>query len=95
MHCDPVIRLSIDSLPDYMVTNQTIYTQPEIISNEIDSFKFCVTAHNLGKAIYDSVFVEIIRTYPDNTTETYIKRIRTPFLKIQLYLQYPPTLLLA
>ncbi|HHW59800.1 MAG: C25 family cysteine peptidase [Bacteroidales bacterium] len=95
LHCDPVIRLSIDSLPDYMVTNQTIYTQPEIISNEIDSFKFCVTAHNLGKAIYDSVFVEIIRTYPDNTTETYIKRIRTPFFKDTIIFTIPTNPLIS
>ena len=89
LHCDPAIRLGIDSLPDYMLNNQRVFTQPNIISNEIDSFKLFVVTHNLGKAINDSIFLEIIRDFPDNTSENYIKRIAAPYYQDTIIFTIP------
>ena len=68
IHGDPSLKLNGQDKPDYTIEEPLININPTFISVAEDNFQLKVKMVNLGKAVDDSVRVEIIRTYPDNTT---------------------------
>lgn len=75
LHGDPVIRINPHILPDYVVIPESISFQPAFVTTETDSFDVVIVAKNTGKAISDNFAVELTRTFPDNTSETFEKLI--------------------
>ncbi len=71
LHGDPAIVLNAHLHPDYEITTSTISTTPEIVTTAIDSFVLEIEIFNYGKAINDSLGVEVIRTYPDFSSDVY------------------------
>jgi len=78
LHGDPALKINSHPKPDYKITPENIYFTPKNVSTEMDSFKVNVVATNIGKAIKDSIFVELNRTFPDGTVDSSIKRISAP-----------------
>ncbi len=78
LHGDPVIVINSHLKPDYVISPPQITFEPTIVSTEIDSFQVHIIAKNIGKAINESMVVELQRELPDNTTETYLSLINTP-----------------
>ncbi len=68
LHGDPAIKLNVQPKPDYVIEEQLIKVDPAFISVAEDSFYLKIKVVNLGKAIGDSVRLEIKRRYPDGST---------------------------
>jgi hypothetical protein len=74
-HGDPALKL--DQGPtDYDVEASTVQINPAFISISSTTFNVKATFYNLGKAVKDSVVVQVTRTYPNGqTTVLYSKKI--------------------
>jgi len=68
LHGDPAIKLNVQPKPDYVIEEQLIKVDPAFISVAEDSFKLKIKVVNLGKAIGDSVRIEVKRRYPDGSS---------------------------
>ncbi len=77
---DPAMKLNSFDKPDYVIEDQLVKVNPEFISVAENSFRVDAKFMNLGKAVSDSITIEVKRTYPNNTTEV-IKRQRIPGIR--------------
>jgi Peptidase family C25/CARDB len=74
---DPALRLNSQPKPDYVVEEPMVRISPTFISVAEDHFNMSAAFKNLGKAVNDSITIEVKRQYPDNSIATiYRKRIR-------------------
>jgi hypothetical protein len=89
LHGDPAVVLNAHDKADYMVDSRSIFFTPKEVTTEIDSFAVNIVATNLGKAFRDSMFVSLERRFPDGTTETLLRKVRTPFFKDTLTIMMP------
>ena len=78
LHGDPSVKLPAEANPDYKVTNNSIYFDQK---SDVDSITVYVEITNIGRAIKDSIFTELIRTFPAGETQTYLIRHRAPKYK--------------
>ncbi len=77
LHGDPSLKLNNFSKPEYMISEQNIRFTPSVITTDLDTFSIHVKTRNLGKAVQDSFYVHITRTFPDGSDSVYsIKRGR-------------------
>ena len=54
--------------PDYEITNDKVFFD---LTSEVDSFTVFVVRTNIGKFNGDSIFTELIRTFPNGETQEY------------------------
>lgn len=66
---DPAIRMFIYPKPDYDVELSQIQVNPSFISVSEEKFNLKVAVYNLGKAISDSIYLQIKRIYPAGNAE--------------------------
>lgn len=64
LHGDPSIVINSPKLPDLVMEPQNIYFTPYPVTSDLSTFKINVICLNVGKAITDTFFVRIKRTYP-------------------------------
>jgi hypothetical protein len=64
LHGDPSLVINAFDLPDYMIEASTVNFNPTVVTSDIDSFDVNVLVTNLGKAINDTIILELIRAYP-------------------------------
>lgn len=69
LHGDPALKLNVQPKPDYVIEEKLIKVNPAFISIAEDSFLLSVKVVNLGKAVSDSVTLQIRRTFPDGTSK--------------------------
>jgi hypothetical protein len=81
LHGDPAVILNAQPKPDYRVTTSDIFFTPKDVTTELDSLTVNIISTNIGKAIRDSMFVDLERRFPDGTLELYQKRIPTTLFK--------------
>lgn len=72
---DPAIVLNAFDQPDYSVSEQDIFIQPEELNLLVDSIEVDVVVTNIAKATNDTVQVELIRQIPDGTTNSYFQDV--------------------
>ncbi|MCA0429352.1 MAG: C25 family cysteine peptidase [Bacteroidetes bacterium] len=72
---DPSIKISCGALPDYSIKNNNVSLNTSIYPDSIGIF---IKHKNLGKALVDSFFVRVTRTFPNNDSAVIIKRIKAP-----------------
>jgi hypothetical protein len=89
LHADPALVINSQEKPDYKITPQNIYFSPSDVTTELDSFMVNVISTNIGMAIRDSVMVELTRTFPDGSSENFLKRIPGTLFKDTLYFSMP------
>ncbi|MEP6747345.1 MAG: C25 family cysteine peptidase [Bacteroidota bacterium] len=70
LHGDPALKLNYQALPDYDIEESQVVINPQFISIAENKFTANIKLYNLGKAVNDSIIVEIKRQYPDNSTVT-------------------------
>ncbi len=70
LHGDPAIALFKTDKPDYTVTDSLVNITPLNASVAEDSLQIKVSFLNLGKAVNDSVWVDIKREFPDGSETT-------------------------
>lgn len=66
LHGDPALRINPAMLPDYEINNQSVYFTPSDVTTDIDSFQLNLVITNYGRAVSDSIAVEITRHFPQN-----------------------------
>lgn len=69
LHGDPALSFYSFPKPDYQINVQSISFNPRELSTEMDSFTVAVQIMNTGKAVSDSLLVELRRKYPDGTIQ--------------------------
>lgn len=74
IHGDPSLKLNVQPKPDYIIEESLININPSFISIAEDNFQLRMKVVNLGKAVSDSITVEVRRTYPDNSSEVILKQ---------------------
>lgn len=89
LHGDPAVTLNAQPKPDYRVEASDIFFTPKEVTTEVDSFSVNVISTNIGKAIRDSIFIDLERRFPDGTVEIYQQRIPTTFFKDTLVFRMP------
>lgn len=80
LHGDPAIKMNTQPLADYVIEDQLIKVSPMFISLAEKSFKLKIKMMNLGKAVGDSVTLEVRQQYPNGTTGV-IYRQKIPKLR--------------
>lgn len=63
---DPAIVMNAAGLPDYEVKETNVEVQPEEVTTDLSTFKTFIRIDNVGKAVADSVVVQLTREYPLN-----------------------------
>jgi hypothetical protein len=68
LHGDPALRMYNFARPDYAIEDPMVKVSPSFISVNRTEFELKASFMNIGKAVSDSIIVEVKRTYPDGTT---------------------------
>lgn len=80
LHGDPALKINPHPKPDYVIEDPQVKVNPAFISVAESSFELNAKAYNIGKAINDSIFFEVKRTYPNGVTNV-IFRKRIPGIR--------------
>ncbi len=64
LHGDPSLKLNAFDLPDYMIEAPTVTFSPSVITSNLDSFDINVLVSNLGRAVGDTIILELTREFP-------------------------------
>jgi hypothetical protein len=76
LHGDPAIKLNFQALPDYIIEEPQVKISPSFISIAENSFKTDFKFYNLGRAVNDSITIDVKREFPDGTiTSVFTKTI--------------------
>lgn len=89
LHGDPSIHLNTHAKPDYVLEPQMISFNPPNVSVNTDSFEMQVIVTNIGKAIKDSIDLEVIRTLPNGSGVNITTRIKAPYYQDTVYVNIP------
>ncbi|MEX0811298.1 MAG: C25 family cysteine peptidase [Chitinophagales bacterium] len=89
LHGDPSIHINTHTKPDYVLEPQMISFNPSNVSVNLDSFEMQVIVTNIGKAIKDSIDLEVIRNFPNGSGITIKHRMSAPYFKDTVYLNIP------
>ncbi|MBI3234796.1 MAG: hypothetical protein HYZ42_12300, partial [Bacteroidetes bacterium] len=76
---DPAIKLYSPKYPDYLLANvntavgipASLSIYPSDATAMSDSFAVKITIYNQGKSTSDSIYVNVLRVFPDKKTKTY------------------------
>jgi len=74
MHGDPALMLNQEGLTDYDVEASQVQINPSFISVSSTTFTINAKFYNLGKAVKDSITIQIQRQYPDGSMVTLLKK---------------------
>ena len=90
LHGDPAVVMNFEALPDYVIEEPQVKISPSFISIAESKFNAAVSLYNLGRAVKDSVTVNVKRQYPNGTVETiYNRKIRGILYSDSLLLEIP------
>ena len=67
LHGDPAIKFYSTAKPDYAIEQSFVKVSPEFISIAENNFKVTVKMVNTGRAINDSIRVQVKREFPNGT----------------------------
>lgn len=65
LHGDPALVMNSQAKPDYIIEEQQVEIAPSFISIADLNFKVGIKYYNIGKAVNDSVLIEVRRTLPN------------------------------
>ncbi len=90
LHGDPALRMNFEDKPDYIIEPSLIEIDPAIVSMADRQFTLKVKYYNMGRAIYDSLQVEIKRILPNGSAVTLFSGKRlAPLYADSLQFQLP------
>ncbi len=89
LHGDPALVLNAFELPDYAVRAEGIVVSPTEVSAELETFDVKVAVENIGKAINQTVTVELIRHLPNGTDTTLVQEIGPIYFRDTAYFELP------
>ncbi len=74
LHGDPALKMNFQDKPDYVIEDPQVKISPNVVSIADNEFTVSAKIYNLGKAVSDSITLEIKRQYPDGVVETISKK---------------------
>ncbi len=74
LHGDPAIKVNAFNKPDFVVEEPQIVVTPTIVTASDNSFTVKTYFYNIGKAIGDSVHINVRRQYPDGSIQTFLSK---------------------
>jgi hypothetical protein len=84
---DPSIQFFQPQVPDYHITDKSLFLYPNSLTAVSDSFAVAIPIENRGKFVDDSITVKIERSYPNNFIQaTYYFKVGSVGYKDTLYL---------
>ena len=87
---DPALNFNSHLKPDYVIEDQLIKIDPAFISVAETKFTANIKWLNIGKAINDSIMLEIKRVYPNGTSDmVYRHNVKAPHYADSLTLNLP------
>lgn len=96
LHGDPAIGINSFEKPDYSVEASNVVINPSFLSIAETGFKVKIFYYNLGKAINDSITIEVKRQYPasaqypnGHTEMVYQKKVKATLSIDSLQLNLP------
>lgn len=89
LHGDPSVHINTHDKPDYVLEPQMIGFNPTQVSVDEDSFTLEVIVTNIGKAIQDSIVLEVIRTFPDGSGITIEETLPATYFQDTVFLNIP------
>jgi hypothetical protein len=78
---DPTLTLNQHKLPDYTVAPSRILIEPATITADLDSFTVRVIVENQGRALQNSISVELTRTRSNGVATQYYKSLTNVYLR--------------
>lgn len=78
---DPTLTLNQHKLPDYTVAPSRILIEPANITADLDSFTVRVIVENQGRALQNSINVELIRTRSNGAATPYFTTLTNVYLR--------------
>lgn len=69
LHGDPAIKINYFEKPDFVIEEQMIRVEPNIISVVDNNFDLHISMMNIGKATKDSFRIKVIRQLPNDTIQ--------------------------
>jgi hypothetical protein len=92
LHGDPAIKLNNYLAPDYMISPQTVFFNPPVITASLDTFELNVVTTNLGMAIVDSYAIEVTRILSDGSQILYRQNVKAPYYRDTTIFKIPTLL---
>lgn len=88
---DPGLRLSAMPAPDYVFDTEQTRFEPSLINAQQDSFDLVLRMQNIGRAVADSIDVQIRRFLPNATAAdtTFVLRVPSPAYAEDLQITLP------
>lgn len=86
LHGDPAIKLNSPELPDYKITTNDVSFNT---GYKPDTLIMSIIHTNIGRAINTKYIIEIVRTFPNGETQTYIIDTVAPKFKDTLSVKMP------
>jgi len=84
---DPSIRFFQPQVPDYQISETSMFLYPKNLTAISDSFAVAIPIENRGKFVDDSLSIKIERSYPNNFIQTtHYFRVKSVGYKDTLYL---------
>ncbi len=74
LHGDPAIKYYAAEKPDYAIEDQLVKVSPNFVSLAETQYNLSFAYNNIGKAIKDSITIEVKRTLPDLTTDILLSK---------------------
>lgn len=77
IHGDPAITFNFQAKPDYVIEDPQVLITPSFISLAEGNCKAFIRLYNLGKAVKDSIVLDVKRQHPDGSVSVlYRKKMR-------------------
>ncbi|MEM9991175.1 MAG: C25 family cysteine peptidase, partial [Bacteroidota bacterium] len=90
LHGDPAVKLYPHPAPDYLVNVQDSRVSPEVINLRADSFQLDLTITNIGKAVQDSISLQLEHLLPNGSIRPLRRlRIAAPAFETKVSLKLP------
>jgi len=88
---DPAVKLFAPQLPDYSTILEQLNILPAEITTDLDSFTISLGIQNIGKAISDSLSIEVRHDFPANqiADSVYFFKIKPVYFQEELLLKLP------
>ena len=76
LHGDPAIVLNAFPKPDFAISQEDIFFEPEVLRADLDSFDVSIVLKNIGRATHQSFYVELKRHFPGSLGDSiYAKQV--------------------
>lgn len=90
LHGDPALKINYQPKPDYVIEDPMVKISPSFISVAENNFTVNINMLNTGKAINDSIVLEVKQVYPSGSNQIiYRKKIKAFYYADSLKLTVP------